>query len=518
KRKIRSPKMSNAEHEKKTSKYRTALAKKQRTAINKKNIKDLLLQKPKPRTMVVTDGPKLAIPAGVSILRCMDARSCRVFALTKRTRGLPVFSALDEPEPFNPDLISKYHFVYVDAGIKIFAREPYTGPRWYAAEVVEYMLEIFVIELQHCIAGLQSTRSIPADQVAKHFQDIQDCWEETMAYQDSYIYHQKETHYKKASILSLIGLWNSTEQHSWRVVTSTHEIDAGSNVRRKRDMGDGVFQFFSSTELISLFSMAPWGRITLDVEQMRISQAIRELQRHHEISIVGAQVDGVYFTTMSWEVMALEDELLAAYKFQDGQPIFQIKKEPVSKVPLWSQSDALRAQKLTFEKHAWVEYREQDFYDEAAEERVKTAGLVQALAELFLQHGGLLLSGPAGVGKTFLMNALLKKLQELCPKDKQIISALRHCAAMLVGGKTIMHYLCKYRTAGGAPKRGSIVIVDECSEPQLPIWIELAHWKQMGVRFIILGDFKGQLKPIFDRWQDAMAKNDIAQSQLLHEM
>ena len=88
---------------------------------------------------------------------------------------------------------------------------------------------------------------------------------------------KQETPYKKASILALVGLWNSTEQHAWKVITSTHEIDAGSNVRRKRDMGDGVFQFFSSCELISLFSMAPWGRITLDVEQMRISQAIREL-------------------------------------------------------------------------------------------------------------------------------------------------------------------------------------------------------------------------------------------------
>jgi hypothetical protein len=40
----------------------------------------------------------------------------------------------------------------------------------------------------------------------------------------------------------------------------------------------------------------------------------------------------------------------------------------------------------------------------------------------------------------------------------------------------------------------------------------------MGVRFIILGDFKGQLKPIYDRWQDAMDEKDITKSQFLHEM
>jgi hypothetical protein len=47
------------------------------------------------------------------------------------------------------------------------------------------------------------------------------------------------------------------------------------------------------------------------------------------------------------------------------------------------------------------------------------------------------------------------------------------------------------------------------------MWMELAQWKQMGIRFIILGDFRGQLKPIFDRWQDAMSAHDIRKSRLI---
>ena len=81
-----------------------------------------------------------------------------------------------------------------------------------------------------------------------------------------------------------------------------------------------------------------------------------------------------------------------------------------------------------------------------------------------------------------------------------------------------MHYLCKYKKKGGAPRPGSIVVIDEISEVQLHMLMEMAQWKMVGVRFILLGDFDGQLKPIFDRWQDAMTKKDIRESQFLHEM
>ncbi|NDD64945.1 MAG: HNH endonuclease, partial [Acidobacteria bacterium] len=211
--------------------------------------KDLVLKKDKPRVV----NKIAALPEDANMLQCMDARSCRVFALTKRTRDLPIFSALDELEPFNLDLLPKYQFVYVDAGTDIIDREPYFGPTLYAAEVVEYMLDIHVIRLEHCVAGLQSTRSMSAGTVAQHFQSIRDCWNNTVwLHLEGPALETKKRGYTKESILALIGLWNSTEQHSWKAVTSTHQTDAGGNVSRKRDLGDGVFQFFSSTELISL--------------------------------------------------------------------------------------------------------------------------------------------------------------------------------------------------------------------------------------------------------------------------
>jgi len=89
---------------------------------------------------------------------------------------------------------------------------------------------------------------------------------------------------------------------------------------------------------------------------------------------------------------------------------------------------------------------------------------------------------------------------------------------MLVGGKTIQHYLCKYNKKGGAPKAGSIVVVDELSEVQLHTWAQLAQWKLLGVRFIFAGDLDGQFKPIFDQWEDVMRAKDLRLSRFLHEM
>jgi len=203
----------------------------------------------------------------------------------------------------------------------------------------------------------------------------------------------------------------------------------------------------------------------------------------------------------------LKYQLESSCLFPDGSTMFQIKMEPPSKVPNYEQNEEPRAQDWKFEKHFWSLFVETELDD-----------LVKDVAQLFLDHGGLYLSGPAGVGKTFLIHAILQALHARCPEDNHIISALRHCAAMRVGGQTLQHYLCKYNSAGGAPKAGTIVVVDEISEVQLHTLQQLAQWKLMGVRLIFAGDMDGQFKPIFDQWADVMRVKDLRYSRFLWEM
>jgi hypothetical protein len=370
-----------------------------KTIVKTKHVKDLLLKRANPRTTTT----KPVMLDGINELRCMDAKSCRVNGLTKRTRGLPIFSPLDEPRTFYAEELPSLDFVYVDAGKKVTF--PYTGSRWYSAELVEHMLETSIIEEEHCEAGLEASRHMSPALLEEYFEIIRNCWQKYVYDKDGNEGKFRAEKYIKQAILSLIGLWNATEQFAWKRVRSTYQTDAGKNVKLRRDLGDGSYEFTCSTEIVSLYSMAPFGRIALDYEQMCISKALLELARHDEITMVGAHVDGVYFLAPSWSVNDILQQLESRYLFPDNSPMFHIKIEPVSKVPTYEQNVEPRVQNLTFDSHIW-----NIVVEETLDDRVKDS------AKLFLENGGLLLTGAAGVGKTVLIHMLLQELHRLCPQ------------------------------------------------------------------------------------------------------
>jgi hypothetical protein len=139
------------------------------------------------------------------------------------------------------------------------------------------------------------------------------------------------------------------------------------------------------------------------------------------------------------------------------------------------------------------------------------------LANLVKENNGLMISGFAGTGKSWPLQKILRALKDILP-GKQLLMALRHAAAMIINGKTIQHYICKYRYRGGAPAAGTVCVIDEFSEVQLHTWVDLARWKLAGAIFILVGDADGQRRPICDRWQDAMTDKDIRRSQFLWEL
>jgi hypothetical protein len=120
------------------------------------------------------------------------------------------------------------------------------------------------------------------------------------------------------------------------------------------------------------------------------------------------------------------------------------------------------------------------------------------------------------VCKSFILDYVIQHLEL---QGKKILTmAIRHAAAVIIGGKTVSHYLHKFKAKGGAPRRGTIVVIDEWSEVQLHTWSELIKWKIVGVQFILVGDADGQRKPICDQWQKAMDAKDIRESQFIWEL
>ena len=468
-------------------------------------VRDLLSGHQKPE-VVTTSQQKLAIPNHVAVLKCIDATACRTNALVKRTRGLPVFSPLDEWQPFRLEDLPKADYVYIEVEGRLHeGLFPYTGPRPYAAEVCEYMLERGTVYVHHCKASLTATRHVPPELFEKNLEVLKTVYADALWNCNA----SSPEQYTKGAILSMLGLYNASKQFCYKQTQGFYEIDAGAGVRTRRRMPDGSFIFTSYTELVGLYSMAPWGRIALDVEQLRIAQATEFVKRFPEqMSIVGAHVDGVFVFSHDLDQRRLLSQIEENLRFPDGSRMFQIKNEPVCKVPTWPQGDSLREHKIELKPVQWEEYQEWDVPD------------VKWLADKVLEKGGCMITGPPGTGKTLGpigVRELMKSLQQTVP-GKHLSMALRHCTAMLMCGKTIAHYLHKYRGKGGAPKKGTIVIIDEWSEVQLHTWVELAQWKLVGVIFIIVGDADGQRKPIFDSWQDAMNTRDIRKSSLIHEL
>ena len=253
--------------------------------------------------------------------------------------------------------------------------------------------------------------------------------------------------------------------------------------------------------------MAPWGQIALENEQMFVHKARCEIERHPQLQLVGEHVDCAFFLRPLMDESGVTDKLLESHAFPSGEPMFHLKQEPVCKVPTWPQKQNKWTQQIRLEKPVWKVVLEHELED-----------LVEGIAQLWIQHKGFLLTGPAGVGKTYIIRRVMDRLEQLFPQEKQIVSALRHCAAMLVEGKTIQHYINKYKAKGGCPKADTRAMMDEISEIQLHTWAQLAQWKLMGTNFMLLGDLDGQFKPIFDRWDDAMKIKDLRTSRFLHEM
>jgi len=471
--------------------------------------KDLLQRLRKTRVTHISHIPELPRKCAKKLI-CLDAVGCRSNALLKCSRGLPVFSAIDPIMPFSRELLPKADFVFVEVEGEVHSEYfPYTGARWYAAEVVEYMLQRDTIFDDDCKAILCATRHVPAEELQDKLNILREVYQEVRFHppmNSTKTEAELRADHIKGCFLSVIGLWNCTQRFQYtREGPTCHEIDAGGGVRLRRHVGNGRFLFTTFREKLSLYSMAPWGRIALDVEQMRVAQALETAEKFKDhVEVVGVHVDGVFLLQHSDE--NIDEQLVSQHCWPDGTRQFQLKREKPEKVPTWPREDNIRSQQLKFEKPDWIILEEEKFAD--------WEEIFKCVVDLFQVQKGLLLAGYCGVGKSTFLKELMSRLSELM-KGKHFAAALRHCTCKLICGKTIAHHLQRYRSKGGAPAPGTIVIIDEWSEVQLHTWSELAQWTLVGVHFILVGDADGQRKPIFDKWQDSMNLHDIRKSSLI---
>ena len=94
-------------------------------------------------------------------------------------------------------------------------------------------------------------------------------------------------------------------------------------------------------------------------------------------------------------------------------------------------------------------------------------------------------------------------MQRRDPLVSFTLLAVTHSASRLLPhGRTLSHVL--RRDLAGTNLEHRVFIVDEASMIPMSAWARMGEWLLMGARFVLLGDWDGQLLPIGEAWNPSM--------------
>ena len=463
-------------------------------------------------------------------VRCLDVVGCRVRALLENSVGMPTFSPLDEYERvmdeddvmIHPLDYFDYYYVHVpDVDLtdpeQADAAFPWTGSRNYCLDAVKYMLTVGAISKDNLVYGIKASRRLPTATLAAAFEVVRAAMWDAMLpeIEEGLIFEEEAQGIMKRAILSWIGLCNSTERKSWSEVRSIYAEDAKAPVHRRKYLGDGIWRFTSCTELLDTSSMRPFGEIALQMEHVFLDKGRRILQRFEKLGVIrsyGCHVDGIFYHNTGYSLDPIEganEKVL----YPSGEAMFKVKKEKRHKIPTWKQRYEPRSFDLYIEGAEWRILKEEDGGEDP-----------QAyFAEEIFKNGGGLLNCVGGTGKTWLVNLLEEKLQKAAEKAGRKIRflpmALRHASkALLPNGDTVAHALHQFAKLQAKEGFEIWAPIDEAGEISLSLWERIARWKLAGWKFVVCGDFRGQLLPMFDRWGDVMRAKNIAKSRFMYDL
>jgi hypothetical protein len=131
-----------------------------------------------------------------------------------------------------------------------------------------------------------------------------------------------------------------------------------------------------------------------------------------------------------------------------------------------------------------------------------------------MEGGSLLVQGIAGTGKTFFLRGVVERLRAQ-GKVVDVISKT-HVASRRAGGVTADHWVRRYVLAG-CP-RCDVLWVDEISQLDVGLWLQISKLTYTGMCFLLSGDFN-QFAPLGNTFRGAqVAETAFEASGLLHTL
>ena len=398
---------------------------------------------------------------------------------------------------------------------------PYHGPGLYPQVAVKYMLRARIISNDSVVSGWRASRHITGAELDGLLHSVREGLESIG--EDA-----------KLPILAMIGLWNSSPaSYEWSALRTSFDEDVPDALYKTL----GVQDQWRVRDVYSHRVMSPVGRVALYGEQVCMAKARRLLDTCLGSGrILGAFVDCYYFYGRAEDMTRVEEVIADAYypgadRSEDDNRMFHLKN--VEKNEAFLKHDtpqAIPEQTVPRVKGVWTVLREDTCDEELDALMLEGCGVGgsrllrlaftmmktkrRKLVTLAVINGGALLTGAAGTGKTVTLKQYHRELKGRHSGAVHTRMGPTHIAARLCGGKTIRHYAFLWKDKGGF--HNDWVTVDEVGQVGTDVLADIASWKIVGAKFLLSGDFLGQLEPIFDKWKDSRRRTkDVQHSELL---
>jgi len=477
----------------------------------------------------------------VTTLMAADIKRCRWNALRNATY-LPVFCALDDVLPINPDH-ELPDLVYIDRAHDVHTLHdvisalPFCGPSWYARPAVEYLLHTKRVTWDDLKFGIAATGRVEGDAVRAALDAMEAAWVGITRPESP------EDNLAKRSFNNWIGCCGMSHQMARLKTTLSGDLaDLPRVAENVTTFLPGLHMHTSTIPEIDSGSYRPIYDYCLAVEHTRLAQAHQAIQQVYKLArlpipLVNVVGDGIIWEKPRKRVTAekvkallesiahrhlpelekhIRDHLHQAEPKQkrlrtdDLYPIRSVRPSddlvfrvvtPLAKQLLRGKNYPCPVVNYHFDAPdtSWIDVTEADILDLVLND-----------------HSSVLVRGIAGTGKSHLIRQTL--IPALEAQGRRVVAiAKTHNAALVAGGDTCDHFAWKHIREGGTG--ADVIWVDEVSMLDARLLDDLNHasLRDPPIQWILSGDFN-QYKPFFSTFRGSQVEKSFEDSALLRRL
>lgn len=450
-------------------------------------------------------------------LYSFDINKCRKNLMYYNKINYPVFTVMDDIKPFDKNIFKKCGLFYVETT----NYNPFHGNGFYHYPLIKYALEINIITYDDIKFIIESSLELKHNYYNSFIDET---------YNNKYldkkneeihnIYNNMEislemTDPKKLAINSLIGGFkpNLDKNKKWKSIcitslsTEAYEYFLKDNACYINTIksGDKVYyHVYKEYITTNIESEQPIYDQIIDMECVELHKLKTIIENNGGVPL-DLKTDAIvcYFKNNEFPFELMDDGInIKDYYWDDNKQVPKYKIEEAKRLDIERMPFFRREDKYIYENQKLNIIND-----------VEDNDFNPLVGKVINGNSSYFVTGPAGCGKTHLLNQLKDKLVEI--NKSYICLTPTNLSALLLNGKTIHKFVTKIKKMESIYNlKYDYIFVDEISMVKECFYKFLLTIKMIkkNINFIISGDFN-QLKPINDR-ANFDYKNSLALKEL----